>query len=50
MLRDQGEIVAVQAGALADTEFGNFVIQIWTADGRDLRLAPGTPERCRRGR
>ena len=34
-LRDQGEIAPAQAGALADTGF-DFVIQIWTVDGRAI--------------
>jgi len=34
-LRDQGEIAPAQAGALADTDF-DFVIQIWTVDGRAI--------------
>ena len=34
-LRDQGEIAPAQAGALADSEF-DFVIQIWTVDGRAI--------------
>ncbi len=34
-LRDQGEMGPAQAGALADTEF-DFVIQIWTVDGRAI--------------
>jgi two-component system OmpR family sensor kinase/two-component system sensor histidine kinase QseC len=34
-LRDQGEIAPDQAGALADREL-DFVIQIWSADGRSI--------------
>jgi two-component system OmpR family sensor kinase/two-component system sensor histidine kinase QseC len=34
-LRDQGEIDAAQAGALGDEDF-DFVVQIWTADGRSI--------------
>jgi len=34
-LRDQGEIAPAQAGALADAEL-DFVIQIWTVDGRAI--------------
>jgi two-component system OmpR family sensor kinase/two-component system sensor histidine kinase QseC len=34
-LRDQGEIEPAQAGALADSEL-DFVIQIWSADGRAI--------------
>jgi len=34
-LRDQGEIAADQAGALADEEL-DFVVQIWTVDGRAI--------------
>jgi signal transduction histidine kinase len=34
-LRDQGEIAPGQAGALADREL-DFVIQIWSADGRAI--------------
>ena len=32
-LRDQGEIAPAQASTLADEEL-DFVVQIWTADGR----------------
>ena len=32
-LRDQGEIAPAQAGAMADEQL-EFVIQIWTVDGR----------------
>ena len=34
-LRDQGEIAPDQAGALADEQF-DFVVQIWTVDGRGI--------------
>ncbi len=34
-LRDQGEIAADQARALADEQF-DFVVQIWTVDGRSI--------------
>lgn len=34
-LRDQGEIAPEQAGALADRDL-DFVIQIWSADGRTI--------------
>jgi len=34
-LRDQGEMAPAQAGALADADF-DFVIQIWTVDGRAI--------------
>lgn len=34
-LRDQGEIAADQAGALADEQL-DFVVQIWTVDGRSI--------------
>jgi two-component system OmpR family sensor kinase/two-component system sensor histidine kinase QseC len=34
-LRDQGEIAPDQAGALADEQF-DFVVQIWTVDGRSI--------------
>ena len=47
-LRDQGEIAPAQAGALADTDF-DFVIQIWTVDGRSIyasRPHPDLPARA----
>ena len=48
-LRDQGEIASEQADTLADAQL-DFVIQIWTVDGREhLRLARRT-RRCRRAR
>ena len=34
-LRDQGEIASAQADALADEQF-DFVVQIWTVDGRSI--------------
>ncbi len=34
-LRDQGEIAPAQAGALADEDL-DFVVQIWTVDGRAI--------------
>ena len=34
-LRDQGEVDPAQAGALADEQL-DFVVQIWTADGRAI--------------
>ena len=34
-LRDQGEIAADQANVLADQKL-DFVIQIWSADGREI--------------
>ena len=34
-LRDQGEVAAAQASALADEQL-DFVVQIWTADGRAI--------------
>jgi signal transduction histidine kinase len=34
-LRDQGEIAGPQASALADEQF-DFVVQIWTVDGRSI--------------
>jgi signal transduction histidine kinase len=42
-LRDQGEIAPAQAGALADAEF-DFVVQIWTVDGRTLYASRPHPE------
>ena len=39
-LRDQGEIASAEAGSLADEQL-DFVIQIWTVDGRSsTRRAP----------
>src|SRR5678815_5863513 len=34
-LRDQGEVASAQAGPLADEQL-DFVIQIWTIDGRTI--------------
>ena len=34
-LRDQGEISAAQADSIADAQL-DFVIQIWTVDGRSI--------------
>ena len=42
-LREQGEIAPEQADALADTEF-DFVVQIWTVDGRTLYASRPHPE------
>lgn len=42
-LRDQGEIAPAQAGALADADF-DFVIQIWTVDGRSIYASRPHPE------
>ena len=50
-LRDQGEIAPDQAGALADREL-DFVIQIWSADGRSIygtRPHDQLPTRARLG-
>ncbi|MBA3597604.1 MAG: two-component sensor histidine kinase [Methylibium sp.] len=47
-LRDQGEIAPEQAGALADGQL-DFVVQIWTADGRNIyasRLHTALPSRA----
>jgi signal transduction histidine kinase len=47
-LRDQGEIAPAQAGTLADEEL-DFVVQIWTADGRIIyppRLRSDLPTRA----
>jgi signal transduction histidine kinase len=47
-LRDQGEIAPAQAGTLADEEL-DFVVQIWTADGRIIyppRLRADLPTRA----
>jgi signal transduction histidine kinase len=47
-LRDQGEIAPDQAEALADEQL-DFVVQIWTADGRSIyasRLHPELPARA----
>ena len=42
-LRDQGEIAPAQAGALTDTDF-DFVVQIWTVDGRAIYASRSHPE------
>ena len=50
-LRDQGEIAPGQAGALADEEL-DFVVQIWTVDGRGIyasRAHSSLPERAALG-
>jgi signal transduction histidine kinase len=47
-LRDQGEIAPAQASTLADEEL-DFVVQIWTADGRSIyppRLRSDLPTRA----
>lgn len=47
-LRDQGEIAPAQASTLADEQL-DFVVQIWTEDGRILyppRLRPDLPTRA----
>jgi two-component system OmpR family sensor kinase/two-component system sensor histidine kinase QseC len=47
-LRDQGEIAPDQAGALADEQL-DFVVQIWSADGRSIyasRVHPELPARA----
>lgn len=47
-LRDQGEIAPEQAGALAEEEL-DFVVQIWSADGRSIyasRLHTDLPARA----
>jgi len=47
-LRDQGEIAPDQASALADEQL-DFVVQIWTVDGRSIyasRLHPELPARA----
>lgn len=50
-LRDQGEVAAAQAGALADEQL-DFVVQIWTADGREIyasRAHAALPQRVTLG-
>jgi two-component system OmpR family sensor kinase/two-component system sensor histidine kinase QseC len=47
-LRDQGEIAPAQAGSLADQQL-DFVVQIWTADGRTIyppRLRDDVPSQA----
>lgn len=50
-LRDQGEVAAAQASALADEQL-DFVVQIWTADGRAIyasRAHDALPQRATLG-
>jgi hypothetical protein len=47
-LRDQGEIAADQARAFADEQL-DFVVQIWTVDGRSIYASRPTAT-CRRVR
>ena len=47
-LRDQGEITAAQADSIADAQL-DFVVQIWTVDGRSIyasRPHPSLPARA----
>ena len=47
-LRDQGEIASAQADTLADAQL-DFVVQIWTVDGRNVyasRAHPSLPARA----
>ncbi len=47
-LRDQGEVAPAQAAALADGQL-DFVVQIWTADGRAMYAPwphPALPQRA----
>jgi signal transduction histidine kinase len=47
-LRDQGEITAAQADSIADAQL-DFVVQIWTVDGRNIyasRPHPALPARA----
>jgi len=47
-LRDQGEIASADAGTLADAQL-DFVVQIWTVDGRSIyasRPHPALPARA----
>jgi len=47
-LRDQGEIAPAQAGTLSDEQL-DFVVQIWTVDGRSIyasRSHPALPARA----
>jgi hypothetical protein len=46
-LRDQGEIASSQAAALADEQL-DFVVQIWSVDGRSI-YASRQHSTCRRG-
>jgi signal transduction histidine kinase len=50
-LRDQGEVDPAQAGALADEQL-DFVVQIWSADGRAIyasRAHAALPQRAQLG-
>jgi signal transduction histidine kinase len=50
-LRDQGEVAAAQAGALADEQL-DFVVQVWSADGRTIyasRAHAALPRRAQLG-
>ncbi len=42
-LRDQGEIAADQVGTLTDEQL-DFVVQIWTVDGRSIYASRRHPE------
>jgi two-component system OmpR family sensor kinase/two-component system sensor histidine kinase QseC len=50
-LRDQGEVAPAQAGALADGQL-DFVVQVWSADGRAIyasRAHAALPQRAQLG-
>lgn len=50
-LRDQGEVAPAQAGALVDQQL-DFVVQVWTADGRAIyatRRHEALPQRAQLG-
>lgn len=50
-LRDQGEVAPAQAGALADQQL-DFVVQVWTSDGRAIyatRRHEALPQRAQLG-
>ncbi len=50
-LRDQGEVAPAQASALADEQL-DFVVQVWTADGRAIyasRAHAALPQRAQLG-
>lgn len=50
-LRDQGEVAPAQASALADEQL-DFVVQVWTSDGRALyasRALAALPQRAQLG-
>ncbi len=50
-LRDQGEVAPAQASALADQQL-DFVVQVWTADGRAIyasRAHAALPQRAQLG-